>query len=92
MPPPPAVGEPWTGRWAPDLLGLSCSTPAAPGWTVTQPPVACDALASAASVRLPRMHPDMLRHSFVTTMLDAGIDLHDVQIAARRADPRTTMR
>jgi len=29
-----------------------------------------------------------LRH----TMLDAGVDLRDVQIAARHADPRTTMR
>jgi integrase/recombinase XerD len=33
----------------------------------------------------------MLR-TFVTTMLDAGVDLRDVQIAARHADPRTTMR
>jgi integrase/recombinase XerD len=33
----------------------------------------------------------MLRHTFVTTMLDAGVDLRDVQIAAR-PDPRTTMR
>jgi hypothetical protein len=32
----------------------------------------------------------MLRHTFVTTMLDAGVDLRDVQIAARHADPRTT--
>ena len=31
-------------------------------------------------------------HSFVTTMLDAGVSLRDVQIAARHADPRTTMR
>lgn len=29
---------------------------------------------------------------FVTTMLDAGVDLRDVQIAARHADQRTTMR
>jgi hypothetical protein len=28
----------------------------------------------------------------VTTMPDAGVDLRDVQIAARHADPRTTMR
>ena len=28
----------------------------------------------------------------VTTMLDAGVDLRDVQLAARHADPRTTMR
>ena len=31
----------------------------------------------------------MLRHTYVTTMLDAGVDLRDVQIAARHADPRT---
>ena len=49
-------------------------------------------LAAEAVVRLPRMHPHMLRHTFVTTMLDAGVDLRDVQIAARHADPRTTMR
>jgi integrase/recombinase XerD len=34
----------------------------------------------------------MLRHTFVTTMLDAGVDLRDVHIAARHADPRTPMR
>ena len=49
-------------------------------------------LADTAGVRMPRMHPHMLRHTFVTTMLDAGVDLRDVQIAARHADPRTTMR
>ena len=49
-------------------------------------------LAEEAGVKLPRMHPHMLRHTFVTTMLDAGVDLRDVQIAARHADPRTTMR
>jgi hypothetical protein len=49
-------------------------------------------LAEVSVVRLLRMHPYMLRHTFVTTMLDAGVDLRDVQIAARHADPRTTMR
>jgi integrase/recombinase XerD len=49
-------------------------------------------LARAAGVRIVRTHPHMLRHTFVTTMLDAGVDLRDVQIAARHADPRTTMR
>ncbi len=38
------------------------------------------------------MHPHMLRHTFVTTMLDGGVSLRDVQIAARHADPRMTMR
>ena len=43
-----------------------------------------------------------MRHTFVTTIqpvpitrfasFDAGVDLRDVQIAARHADPRTTMR
>jgi len=49
-------------------------------------------LAETACVKLPRMHPHMLRHTFVTTMLDAGRRPGDVQIAARHADPRTTMR
>jgi integrase/recombinase XerD len=49
-------------------------------------------LAADAGVTTSRMHPHMLRHTFVTTMLDAGVDLRDVQIAARHADPRTTMR
>jgi len=49
-------------------------------------------LATIAGVQLPRTHAHMLRHTFVTTMLDAGADLRDVQIAARHADPRTTMR
>jgi len=49
-------------------------------------------LATTAGIRMPRMHPHMLRHTFVTTMLDAGVSLRDVQIAARHADPRTTMR
>ena len=49
-------------------------------------------LAGAAGIQIARAHPHMLRHTYVTTMLDAGADLRDVQIAARHADPRTTMR
>ncbi|GIE35769.1 hypothetical protein Ait01nite_088140 [Actinoplanes italicus] len=49
-------------------------------------------LAETAELRIPKMHPHMLRHTFVTTMLDAGVSLRDVQIAARHADPRTTIR
>ena len=49
-------------------------------------------LATGAGVPIARPHPHMLRHTFVTTMLDAGVDLRGVQIAARHADPRTTMR
>ena len=49
-------------------------------------------LVETAGVPIARPHPHMLRHTFVTTMLDAGVDLRDVQIAARHADPRTTMR
>jgi integrase/recombinase XerD len=49
-------------------------------------------LARQVSMPITRPHPHMLRHTFVTTMLDAGVDLRDVEIAARHADPRTTMR
>jgi integrase/recombinase XerD len=49
-------------------------------------------LAQTAGVAIARPHPHMLRHTFVTTMPGAGVDLRDVQIAARHADPRTTMR
>ena len=48
-------------------------------------------LAVAAGIQATRAHPHML-HTFATTILDAGVDLRDVQIAARHADPRTTMR
>ena len=34
----------------------------------------------------------MLRAAFIMAALDAGVPLRDVQIAARHADPRTTMR
>src|SRR4029079_2487154 len=49
-------------------------------------------LAEAAGIQIARAHPHMLRHTYITTMLDAGADLREVQIAARHADPRTTMR
>jgi len=49
-------------------------------------------LAESAGIPIARAHPHMLRHTFVTTMLDVSVDLRDVQIAARHADPRTTMR
>jgi integrase/recombinase XerD len=49
-------------------------------------------LAGHAGVTITRTHPHMLRHTWVTTMPDAGADLRDVQIAARQAGPRTTTR
>jgi site-specific recombinase XerD len=49
-------------------------------------------LAETAGIRMPRMHPHTCSDTLVTTMLDAGVSLRDVQIAARHADPRTTMR
>jgi site-specific recombinase XerD len=41
-------------------------------------------LAQTTGVRITRPHPHMLRRTFVTTMLDAGVDLRDVQIAVRQ--------
>ena len=43
-------------------------------------------LAETAGFQAARSHPHMLRHTFVTIMLDAGAGLRDVQIAARHAD------
>jgi site-specific recombinase XerD len=39
-------------------------------------------LVKSAGVRMPRMHPHMLRHTYVTIMLDAGVP------RTRRADRR----
>ena len=36
------------------------------------------------------VHPHMLRAAFIMAALDAGVPLHDVQLAARHADRRTT--
>jgi len=71
----------------------SRATPTARGWTGARPP-------DGSSTWLRGPDPDVtdaaphaaLRHTFVTTMLDAGVSLRDVQIAACHADPRTTMR
>ena len=83
-------GGPSTARSDPQP-GRSCSTPGRPHGP-TRATRRLRHLADAAGVTLARQHPHMLRHTFVTTMLDAGVDLRDVQIAARHADPRTTMR
>ena len=37
------------------------------------------------------VHPHMLRRRVIMAALDAGVPLRDVQLAARHADPRTTI-
>ena len=44
-------------------------------------------LAEAAGIQMSRAHPHMLRHTLLSTSFDAGVDLRDVQIAARHVDP-----
>ena len=57
------------------------------GWTGTARPATAPP-GRRRRHQLPKMHPHILRHTFVTTMLDAGMGLRDVQVAARHADPR----
>jgi integrase/recombinase XerD len=49
-------------------------------------------LAETVGSRSPERTRTCCATLFVATMLDADVDLRDVQIAARHADPRTTMR
>lgn len=50
-------------------------------------------LAAAAGIdQAGRVGLHSLRHTFVTSALEAGVPLHIVQDAARHADPRTTRR
>ena len=48
-------------------------------------------LAETAGIRVTRAHP-ICSDIPSSRPCDAGVDLRDVQIAARHADPRTTMR
>jgi integrase/recombinase XerD len=91
IPLPPTVGraiDRATGRWDHGPLLLNRRGTRMDRHAATRRPWR---LAQAIGLRT-RIHPHMLRHTFVTTMLDAGVDLRDVQIAARHADPRTTIR
>ena len=49
------------------------------------------ALAKRAGITK-HVHPHLLRNSYVTNSLDAGVPLRDVQTGARHEDPRTTYR
>jgi integrase/recombinase XerD len=84
---------PSTARQAHALTGRFCSTTAARGWTATPQPGACGAWPTSPEYGLPgRTHICSAIPLSRPCSLDAGVDLRDVQIAARRADPRTTMR
>src|SRR5262249_55991910 len=48
-------------------------------------------LALIAGVQLPRMHPHMLRHTFVTTMLHAPLDPPDLHLAPPPPHPPTPL-
>jgi integrase/recombinase XerD len=65
--------------------------PAAAAWTATAPGRIVRRAARRAGIGK-RVGPHRLRHAFITAALDAGVPLRDVQDAASRPDPRTTMR
>ena len=74
VPLPPAVGRAIDRAVADrpsDPILLQPHRPAA--WTGTPPPAASARSPRPAGIQLPRMHPHMLRHTYVTTMLDAGV-------------------
>jgi len=92
VPLPPAVGRPSTAQSRTGPAGRSCSTAATPGWTGTPPPAACGTWPSTRAYGSPGHIPTCSGTPSLSTMLDARVDLRDVQIAARHADPRTTTR
>jgi len=57
----------------------------------TRPPAACGTSPKPSASRSRGHIRTCSAIHAVTTMLDAGVELRDVQIAARHADPRTTM-
>jgi hypothetical protein len=77
------------GRVLPDLRPRRRLAAFARGWTGTRPPAACATSPKPPVSRSPG-HIRICSVTRVTTTLDAGADLRDVQIAARHADPRTT--
>jgi integrase-like protein len=79
-----------TAQQAPVPAARSCSAAAPPGWTGTPPPDG-SRLAEHAGIRSSRAHPHMLRPFTCHCHARRGVDIRDVQIAARHADPRTTM-
>ena len=81
------------GNRPPGTRADPAQQPAAPGWTATLLPAACtDSRRQPVSRSRGHTPTCSATHSLLSTSLDAGVDLRDVQIAARHADPRTTMR
>jgi integrase len=84
---------PGRSTWPPaNAATVPSSSPLTGGaWTGTAPG-GSSARSHAAPGSPKSVGPHTLRHAFITTSLDAGVPLRDVQEAASHADPRTTMR
>jgi integrase/recombinase XerD len=81
-----------TAPSATECVVRSCSTATMSGWTATPPPGDSNASPPRPGCGCRGCTHTFSGHTYVTTMPDAGVSLRDMQIAARHADPETTMR
>ena len=92
VPLPPSAGRAAGRPSAPAWPARSCATPAAHAWTGTPPPGGSGGSPRRRASGSPGRTRTCSGIRLSRPMPGAGVDLRDVQIAARHAGPRTIMR